>query len=125
MGKDLYFIPEARKNENVSFTCLRAHRTSSLFDEISHVENAVGVEVDPGGVECFLAPIFDSHRNFLGSGWGSLEFSNYNDNRLKYLFAHHLKKLFGDVELDNFNNRAIASYINELPNDTRIFLFWT
>lgn len=119
MGIDLRLLPfDAEGEINFSHTVLSCSRRYELFDLIGEIENQVGSNV-PDHFSTFV-----SRKDNLDSHYDDTQDTPYGEP-LKYIPAKALKPFAAhDAVKDNWRNRAIWAYLNCLPDDTKVALFW-
>lgn len=120
MGLDLKLLPQWR----VSPVCDFSHdviwmaRDGELFDLIEKVEREVGVAVDKVGIYSYVATLPNGE-----SGYGRTVETPYG-KRMKSVTAKQLKDSLVDYVADDWKNEAGIAYVNALPDDLLIWLYW-
>jgi hypothetical protein len=116
MGVDLTLL--VFTGDNFSHTMLDLERRSGLWECITAIENMFGWNV-PIPFYSFYGTMKNGER-----GYGDTQTTPYGD-RLKYVHVKQLKPLSSNqYVLDNYNNRAVWAYLEQLPDDVQIALYW-
>jgi hypothetical protein len=117
MGLDLKLLPIENEHTGdcYSHTILSCSRSLDLFDEIMQLPSIPLSEP----IECYLA-----RSEYGGRCYNDVIDSDYGEP-LKWIRVEELwhLRIHKDV-LDNFQNKAIWAYLNELPAGIKIVLFW-
>ena len=120
MGLDLRILPEyTERNHDFSHDILSFHR-DEILDLIGDKEKECGHEI--------LEP-FNSYTSrddkYEESHYGETFKTPYG-NVIKFLYARDLKECLKNVNIENmyWRNKAIITYIRQLPDNLRIYLYW-
>jgi hypothetical protein len=119
MGMDLALLPAYNQKDDFSHDLLTFFRDYDLFDKIVEKSRQFGIPVKEGGISSF----YSRNANYEGAHYGSTEETPYGE-RLKYVTANHLKDAVKDFKTDSWRNKAIFAFINELPDDLQVYLYW-
>lgn len=119
MGMDLTLLPAYNQRVDFSHDLLDFHRDYELFDKITEKSKQFGIQVKEGGIYSF----YSRNDDYEEPHYGSTEDDPYGD-KLKYITANHLKDSVKDFKTDSWKNRAIIAFINELPDDLQVYLYW-
>ncbi len=121
IGLDLQLLPIFSRMEDsiwYSHSVLELQRKIELFEKILEVEKKVG---------SFIPPNFDSYvsrEKGKDSHYGETTYTPYGDP-VKYITVKDLLQFeYHEEVVDHFVNRAIWAYLRELPEKTKIALFW-
>ena len=122
MGSDLTLLPFGSTLDIAvrffSHTILNLERRRELWPLIDEIEERFGRDV-PHGFTSFLGRQDNGEH-----GYGDTMRTPYDDN-LKYVEARHLKPLKDhSLVQDNYLNRAAWAYLEQLPDDLPIALYW-
>jgi len=122
MGLDLSILPAFSVTANgFSHDVLQFHRDNKIFEAVQLISENFGKVVEFDHFTCFL-----SNKEYEEYHYGTLENDKYG-NRIKYVKAVDLKSYLPCKETIDSNcwrNRAIISYIMELPDDLLVYIFW-
>lgn len=115
MGLDLTLLPYHNEYIDFSNTVLDLHKNSELQDKIETL------------------PMLDVSNEFYShmsrdekheSHFGLTIEDNYGD-RVKYTTVKELLKIKDFVDSqESFKNKAAWAYLNELPSNTKVALYW-
>ena len=120
MGVDLALLPfySPRMDDGdfcFSRVVIALKWRKNLWAEILEIEDSAGLNV-PDDFISFLS-CEDTH-------YGKTPETPYGDN-LKYVFARDLKNLAShEGVLDNYKNRAAWAYLEQVPDELKVALFW-
>ena len=127
MGVDLKLLPIFSRMRSAiwfSHSVIELSRQSELFEKILEVEKKVGILVPPH-FDSYLSREIDLETGFDETHYGITTWTPYGDP-VKYVTVKDLLKFrYCNEVFDNFLNRAVWAYLNELPKDTKIALFWS
>jgi len=120
MGLDLRLLPFDCNNPNLSFshTVLDCERRRGLFDVILKIEKTVGAAVPRG-----FASLSNRNPSSGETGYGETTRTPYGDTLMAIRVCHLLTVRKHEGAVDNWKNRAIWSYLAELPLDTQVALY--
>lgn len=123
MGVDLKLLPLYHKTASFSTQVIMLERNYALFNAIETKVKEVGKGlVNP--ISAYVA--YDEQGNTC---YGELTYDAFG-KRLTYLLAKDLKQVFlgfefaENSESDSWENRAAKAFVNELPNDLPVYLYW-
>lgn len=119
MGVDLTLMPAFGQDAQFSQDMLRLARDPELFRSITVKEREHGAPVKKGGVHTYMAQTAEIQERH----YGAIDRTPYGQ-KLMYITANHLKEAFAGVAVDGWKNKAIKAFINELPDDLEVFLYW-
>lgn len=118
MGVDIAFLPVDSIEVGFSHQILQTCRRSELNDIIEEIEKQHGRDV-PVNFTSYLGKREDD-----GSGYGMTDKSPYGDP-LKMVQAEHLKTIANIQPIqDNWQNRAVWAYIDQMPDDQWVVVYW-
>lgn len=121
MGLDLKLLPFQAESEFVSFshTILDCFRRRDLFEKIQGLPS----EPVPENFQSYLSR--DHEDGYEDTHYGKTTHTPYGE-RLTWVYATDLVRLADHPDvLDNHWNRAIWRFLMELPNGTKVALFWS
>lgn len=119
MGIDLRLLPFTSERYRASFDVLDLERRRELWPVIEEIEKATGRDV-PSDFNSYLGHDEEHEQTTYGA---TLK-TPYGDN-LKSVLAKHLKPLRQHPAVqDNWKNKAVWAYIEELPDELPIALYW-
>ena len=129
MGIDLSILPQYSENADFSHDVIQLHRDYELFEVFETLQNARGRTIGKDSyIWSFLGR--DEEGEFEEYCYGKLRDNPYG-NPLVNVLASDLKKALKESDYLKKNplglswkNRAAIAYINELPDDLPIWLFW-
>jgi hypothetical protein len=117
MGVDLKLLPF--DGPYFSFTILPLGRAPDLFQDIAKIESS-NIRLAPDNFSSYLS----RDDKFEEPHYGLTIETPYGD-RLRYVLAGELRHLeHHDDVVGDQRNRAAWSYLQELPDDTKIALYW-
>ena len=123
MGADLTLLPfySPRMNDDSCFShdVVDLERRKNLWTQIQEIEGEAGFNV-PDDFFSFLG------RDDIckGTHYGKTT-KTPSGSHLKYVFAKDLKKLAThEGVLDNYKNRAAWAYLEQVPDELKVALFW-
>ncbi len=115
MGVDLTLLPLLSKDYWVAHTKLDLERRRDLWEPITQLRQ----QPIPGKLGCYLARTADGE-----TCYGDIEGDPYG-GRLQWTTAGELLTLKDREEVqDNWENRAVWSYLSQMPPDWPIVLYW-
>lgn len=116
MGLDLKLLPQYGKDSKFSADIIQIDRNHDLFDLISTIEHAYGRDIDGRG--------WSTHLGETGEAYGTTTNSPYG-KVLKTVPAKALKGLIAkDDDSAYWRNKAAIAYLNELPDDLEVMIYW-
>jgi hypothetical protein len=122
MGLDLSLLPvEAEFGDGTGFShsVLALERRTGLFDAILDIEEREGAPV-PGRFETFVC----RDDRFEETHYGDTRETPYGEPLL-WVRAASLAELRSHPEATDFpRNRAVFAYVDALPPDTKVALYW-
>lgn len=121
MGVDLRLLPFYSQTTGIAFSqdVLDLERRRELWGVIEPIESEFGRDV-PTDFNSYCG----EKEGVEEPTYGLTLTTPYSEN-LKYLHAVHLKPLRQHPAVqDNWKNRAIWAFIEELPDDLPIALYW-
>ena len=119
MGKDLIILPQYSQNADFAYDLIYLHRNSDLFERVGKLENEKGKEVPRKGIYSFAVRDDTSEEPCYGT---TIE-TPYGDV-MKGVLVGELKEVLVDYKTESWKNRAFIAFLNELPNDLEIWLYW-
>jgi hypothetical protein len=119
MGMDLRILPQYSQNADFAHDLIDLHRDSDLFEHVAKLENEQGKEIPRKGIYSFTG----KDETFEGSCYGSTIETAYDDV-MKGVLAGELKEVLADYKTESWKNKAFIAFLNELPNDLEIWLYW-
>lgn len=115
MGVDLSLMPLIGQNFWTSHELILLERDRDLWEEFIKVR---AIEI-PQPLSCFVSILENKER-----GYGYLSDDPYG-NPLKFTTAKELKKLRTHKNVQcHWKNRAIWAYLEHIPDDWQIILYW-
>ena len=118
MGVDLTILPAFTVGPaELSFTNIVTEREKAIFDIFKSAQKQHGRDVSEN-FRCYLATGADGDPCY-----GTLTEDAYGD-KLQYIRAEHVKPALADYTSRYWENRALAKYILELPDELAIVLYW-
>ena len=120
MGLDLKLLPQHTKTADFSDDIISFHRESRLIELIQECELVYGIKVLPYRFTSYLG---DPKNDEDERGYGHTNTTAYGEH-LQAVYAKHLKGEINGYKADSWRNRAIIAFINELPDDILVYLFW-
>ena len=112
MGIDVRLIPAYNVGADFSLDSIELDRDYEMFDLIREVKNENGREVPRLGITAFL-----------DKGYKKLYEDAYGDTIVS-VQAGKLKKKLANYKADGWKNKAIIAFINELPYELEIWIYW-
>jgi hypothetical protein len=119
MEMDLRILPQYSQNADFSHDLIGLHRDSELFERVGKLENEKGKEVPRKGIYSFTG----RDEVFEELCYGTTIKTPYGDV-MKGVLAVELKEILADYKTDSWKNKAFVAFLNELPNDLEIWLYW-
>ena len=120
MGLDLALLPVESITAHYSHTVLDCMRREDLFEVIKELEREYGIKVNDDFYS-FLSkegpPDMETHYGLTVETPYGKPVKSVPVFRLKGLYNH------GDVR-DNHRNQAVWAYLDMLPDDTAVALYW-
>ena len=121
MGMDLQILPLYNQRCDFSHDLLGFHRDYDIFNEIEEIEKELGIEISDEGINTYVSR---NEEEYEDSHYGKTLNTPYG-NKLKYVLAEHLKKAINPFyEKSSWKNKAIIAFVNELPDDLPVYLYW-
>jgi len=117
MSVDLRLLPQYDKNADFSHDVLSCDRDYEMFELIRELEKSNGRQVKKGGINTFVA--------FNGENchYGKTEDTAYGLVMIG-VQVKKLKEVLSEYVSESWKNKAIIAFINELPDDLEIWLYW-
>lgn len=119
MGMDLRILPQYSQNANFSHDIIDLHRDYELFVRIDKLESEKGKEVLTKGIQSFTGRC----KEFEEYCYGKTIKTPYG-NIMKGVLAGELKEVLADYKTESWKNKAFIAFLNELPDDLEIWLYW-
>jgi hypothetical protein len=110
MGMDLWILPQYSQNADFALDLIDLHRDPDLFERVGKLENEKGKEVPRKGIHSF-------------TGRDETFETPYGDV-MKGVLAGELKEVLADYKTESWKNKAFIAFLNELPNNLEIWLYW-
>ena len=116
MGVDLRLLPLLGQDYWVSHDMLSFERRYKLWDAIRKIES----HQIPQPLHCYLAQSADGE----GPSYGDVSLDPYGDH-LRWVHAGDLAGLRQlECASDDWKNRAVFAYLDEMPKSHKIVLWW-
>ena len=119
MGVDLRILPQYSQNADFSHDIIDLHRDSDMFELISELENKTGREVPRKGINTFSG----QDDKFKETCYGKTTTTPYG-YLMKCVLAKELKSVLADYKTDSWKNKGFIAFLNELPEELEIWLYW-
>lgn len=119
MRLDLMILPQYNQNANFARDLINLERESTLFELISKVEDEKGREISKRGIYSYTGKT----NIYEGTCYGATVETPYGDI-IKGVFACDLKNILANYKSYSWINKAFIAYLNELPNDFELWLYW-
>lgn len=119
MGLDLNILPQFNQKSDFSLDVIKIHRDYELFDIIKKLEKTNGRNVSNNGISSYLGTSEESEENC----YGDTTKTPYGDI-IKGVQAGKMKEVLSDFKTDSWKNKAFIAFLNELPDDLEIWLYW-
>jgi len=119
MGLDLTILPQHTQGADFSHDIISLHRDSDLFDIIMELEKTNGREVTRNGINSFISREEDTDKVC----YGKTTETPYGEI-IKGVQAYKLKKVLKEYKTDSWKNKAFITFLNELPDELEIWLYW-
>jgi hypothetical protein len=123
MGLDLQLLPNDSDSPDrvpYSHTVLNCTRREDLFDAISKIEEEHGEEVP----EYFPTYVCRNDEEYEETHYGNTQETPYGD-KLLLVKVKHIKRLASHQGvIDNWKNRAIWAYLEQMPDTLDVALMW-
>ena len=118
MGVDLKLLPQYSQTADFSHDMIECGRDRKMFDIIGKLELENGREIPRKGISTFNA------RNKDGETCYGTTFTTPYGDTIKGVQAHKLKEALAEYKPDYWRNKAVISFLNELPDDLEVWLYW-
>jgi len=119
MGLDLRILPQYGQNAEFAIDLISLGRDADLFMRISKLEDKKGKKVPRKGIHSFM-----STDEVTGEPcYGTTIKTAYGDV-MKGVLVGELKKALADYKTESWRNKAFIAFVNELPDDLEIWLYW-
>jgi len=124
MGLDLSLLPALSPSpiSDSAHDLLDCHREETMFDIIETVSQKYGIELAEDE-ELWTYEGSDPDGNYEEPCYAPTYEDKYG-NRLRAVLAGRLSKALAICETESWKNRAIIAYINELPDELRVWIYW-
>lgn len=119
MGLDLRILPQYSNQSDFSHDVIGLHRDYDLFEIINNLENEKGVKAPNTGIGSFCG----TSKKIEGSCYGDTIDTPYGE-RICSVMSKDLKDALSNYNTESWKNKAFLAFINELPNDLMIWLYW-
>jgi hypothetical protein len=119
MGMDLRILAQYCQNADFAHDLIDLHRDSDLFERVGKLENEKGKEVPRKGIHSFTG----RDETFEKPCYGTTIETPYGDV-MKGVLAGELKEVLAGYKTESWKNKAFIAFLNELPNDLEIWLYW-
>ncbi len=119
MGLDLRILPQYGQKFDFSLDVISLHRDSDLFDIILKVEKENGREIPRNGINSY----FGRDKKFQGNCYGKTTKTVYG-TVLRGVRAKKLKIALKNRRNLSWKNKAFIAFLNKLPDDLEIWLYW-
>lgn len=116
MGMDLRVLPQYSQNADFAHDLIGLHRDSELFERVGKLESEKGKEVPREGIYTFIG-------KFEEPCYGTTTKTPYG-YVMKGVLAGELKEVLADYKTESWKNKAFIAFLNELPDDLEIWLYW-
>ena len=117
MGINLTLLPQYSKNDEFSLDVLECHRDSDMFSIIKEVEKNNGSQI----VNVISTYVAINKKGKMRYGKTK---QTLNGKNIYSVRACALKKALAEYKTKNWRNKAVISFLNEMPNDLEVWLFW-
>ena len=119
MSKDLILLPQSSIETNFCHDTILVDRCMYLFLMIKHLSDCKGEDAPTGGIFSYVA------RNNRGNkpSYGAISKDAYGDP-IRSVLAKDLKNTLESYIPQGWKNKAIIYFINELPDELRIYIYW-
>jgi hypothetical protein len=119
MGMDLRILPQYIQYADFAHDLIDLHADPDLFERIGKLEKEKGKEVPRKGIHSFTG----RDKTFEAPCYGATIETSYGDV-MKGVLAGELKEVLADYKTESWKNKAFIAFLNELPNDLEIWLYW-
>ena len=119
MGLDLRVLPQYAEGADFSHDIIGLHRDSDMFDIIFKLEDEKGKEVPRKGITTFTG----NDESFEGTCYGKVVTTPYGEC-MKGVLVKELKEVISDYKTDSWKNKGFIAFLNELPDNLELWLFW-
>lgn len=117
MGMDLRLLPQYGQNVDFSHDILECDRDDKMFDIIRNAEKQNGRLVPRNGIYSF------SSTDGNNTCYGKTIKTSYGEE-MNSVQVRELQKVLMDFKTDSWRNKAIIAFLNELPDELEIWLYW-
>jgi hypothetical protein len=118
MGMDLRLLPQYSQNADFAHDILECDRDYDMFDIVSEVEKQNGRQVLKNGISTFTARGKDDEVCY-----GKTVETPYGDE-MNSVQVRKLKKVLADYKTESWRNKAVIAFLNEMPDELEIWLYW-
>lgn len=119
MGRELIILPQYSQNADFSRDLIVLHRDYELFELVGKLEDEKGKEVPRKGIHSFIG----RNKEFEEPCYGTTIKTPYGDT-MKGVLAGELKEVLADYKTESWKNKAFLAFLNQIPNDLEIWLYW-
>jgi len=118
MGMYLRLLPQYSYNADFAHDILECDRDCEMFGIISEAEKQNGRQVPRRGINSFSG---------MGEGdepcYGKTLETPYGDE-MNSVQAKKLKEVLATYKPEGWRNKAVIAFLNELPDELEIWLYW-
>jgi len=118
MGLDLRILPQYAIGADFSHDILECDGDTEMFDFIKNVEKRNGRKVPRNGINSFSGTGEDGEHCY-----GQTIQTAYGEDMIS-VQAGELSDALIDYQSESWRNRAVISFIKELPKELEVFLYW-
>jgi hypothetical protein len=118
MGVDLRLLPQYSQNADFAHDILECDRDYYMFDIISEAEKQNGRQVPRNGINTFTARGKNDEMCY-----GKTIETPYG-GEMNSVQARKLKKVLANYKTNSWRNKAVIAFLNEIPDELEIWLYW-
>ena len=118
MGIDLTLLPQYSRTADFSRDLIHCARDSKMFEIIGKLEKETGREIGRKGISTYIATNKDGEPCY-----GKTFKTPYGDI-IKGVESKKLKEVLVEYKPCDWRNKAVISFLNELPHDLEVWLYW-
>jgi len=119
MGMDLKLLPQYSQTADFAHDVLSCGRDYDMFNIIKEAEKQKGKPVQETGIYSYLG-----RRNIYEEHCYSKTTETPYGKRINSVQAVQLKKALVNYEVSGWKNKAIIAFLNELPDELKVWLYW-
>ena len=118
MGMALRLLPQYSKNADFAHDILECDPDYDMFGIISEAEKQNGRQVPRNGINSFSGRLANNKL-----GYGKTIETPYGDE-MNSVQAKKLKEVLTTYNPKGWRNKAIIAFLNELPDELEVWLYW-